>query len=227
MKKFILPLLLILAVGMLAAVESEPSEVVGYFKKNINEGSFQTFTLPFAYGSFNVNDIVGNQFAEGDIIMDINLGISTSYYSGFGWDGELTDLAYGNAYYINRVIPNGPNTYYILGKVDPQGFTKTIYGNGSFTAFGLNEATPINIIGAESPFGILPSDGDIVLEIDTGVSTTYYEGYGWDGELQVITPTNGYYYNSVIGSNSFVWTYTPSRSSNNNEPILSGSKVKK
>ena len=32
MKKILLPLLLILAVGMLAAVESEPSEVVGYVK---------------------------------------------------------------------------------------------------------------------------------------------------------------------------------------------------
>ncbi|MDD4309770.1 MAG: hypothetical protein PHO32_05275 [Candidatus Cloacimonetes bacterium] len=32
MKKFILPLLLLLAVGMLAAVESDPSDVVGYLK---------------------------------------------------------------------------------------------------------------------------------------------------------------------------------------------------
>jgi len=32
MKKILLPLLLILAVGMLAAVESEPSEIVGYVK---------------------------------------------------------------------------------------------------------------------------------------------------------------------------------------------------
>jgi len=226
MKKIILPLLLILTVGMLAAVESEPSEVVGYFKKNINEGSFQSFTLPFAYDSFSVNDIIGDQFAEGDIIIDINLGITTSYYSDFGWDGELIDLEYGNAYYVNRVVPNGQNTYFLLGKVDPQAFTKTINGNGSFTAFGLNEATPITIIGAESPFGILSSDGDIVIEIDTGALTTFYEGYGWDGELQVITPTNGYYYKSVIGSNSFVWTYTPSRSSNN-VPLNSGSKVKK
>jgi len=226
MKKFILPLLLILAVGMLAAVESEPSEVVGYFKKTINAGVFQTFTLPFAYSSFSVNDIIGDQFAEDDFIMDINFGISTTYYSGYGWDGDLTDLEYGNAYYAKRAIPNGQNTYYLLGKVDPQAFTKTILGNGYCTAFGLNEATPINIIGAESPFGILPSEDDFVLEIDTGISTTYYEGYGWDGDLQVITPTYGYYYKSAIGSNSFVWTYTPSRSYLNKQD-LSGSKVKK
>ncbi|OQB07454.1 MAG: hypothetical protein BWY18_00388 [Candidatus Cloacimonetes bacterium ADurb.Bin211] len=226
MKKILLPLLLILAVGMLAAVESEPSEVVGYFKKTINAGSIQTFTLPFAYNSFSVNDIIGDQFAEDDFIMDINLGISTTYYSGYGWFGDLTDLEYGNAYYANRAISNGQNTYFLLGKVDPQPFTKTIMGNGSCTAFGLNEARPINIIGAESPFGILPSEDDFVVEIDTGASTTYYEGYGWFGDLEVITPTYGYYYKSAIGSNSFVWTYTPSRSSFNKQDI-SDSKVKK
>jgi len=39
MKKFILPLLLILTVGMLAAVESEPSEIVGYVKYDVAEGN--------------------------------------------------------------------------------------------------------------------------------------------------------------------------------------------
>jgi len=39
MKKIILPLLLILTVGMLAAVESEPSEVVGFVKYDIAEGN--------------------------------------------------------------------------------------------------------------------------------------------------------------------------------------------
>jgi len=39
MKKFILPLLLILTVGMLAAVESEPSQVVGYVKYDMLVGN--------------------------------------------------------------------------------------------------------------------------------------------------------------------------------------------
>ncbi len=39
MKKFILPLLLLLAVGMLAAVESDPSAVVGYVKYDIVSGN--------------------------------------------------------------------------------------------------------------------------------------------------------------------------------------------
>lgn len=39
MKKFILPLLLLLAIGMLAAVESDPSAVVGYVKYDMIEGN--------------------------------------------------------------------------------------------------------------------------------------------------------------------------------------------
>jgi len=39
MKKFILPLLLILTVGMLAAVESEPSAIVGYVKYDMLVGN--------------------------------------------------------------------------------------------------------------------------------------------------------------------------------------------
>lgn len=39
MKKFILPLLLLLAIGMLAAVESAPSEVVGYVKYDMIVGN--------------------------------------------------------------------------------------------------------------------------------------------------------------------------------------------
>jgi len=226
MKKILLPLLLILAVGMLAAVESEPSEVVGYFKKTINEGSYQSLCLPFAYPSLSVNDVFGEQFNEGDRFLDINSAMSTTFYEGYGWDGDLTDFAYGSAYYVNRVTPNGQKIYYILGKVDPQSFTKTIYGNGSFTAFGLNEATPITIIAEISPFGTLPSDGDRIIEIDTAISTTYYDGYGWDGDLQNILPTSGYYYNSVVGSSSFIWNYTPTRNSEDRSS-LSGSKIKK
>jgi len=224
MKKFILPLLLILAVGMLAAVESEPSEVVGYFKKTINEGSYQSLCLPFAYPSLSVNDVIGAQFNEGDILMDINTAITTTFYEDYGWDGELTDFNYGFAYYVNRVAPNGQNTYYILGKVNPQSFTKTIYGNGSYTAFGLNEATSVPLIANDHPFGTHPSDGDTIFEIDTARTTTYYDGYGWDGDLQEILPLNGYYYNTATGSNNFSWTYNPSRNLKD-KSVSSGSKA--
>ena len=216
MKKIILPLLLILTVGMLAAVESEPSEVVGYFKKNVNDGGYQAFVLPFYYTNLAISNIMGDQFAESDVISDITTGESSTYYSGFGWFGALENMNYGTAYYINRAIGNGAIDYFLLGKVDPQGFTKTILGNGAFTAFGLNEAA--NVLLSEDIFGTSESDGDVISDINTGDSSTYYEGYGWFGSLEYLTPTSAYYYNSAFGSSDFIWTYTPTRGVNNITP---------
>jgi len=60
MKKFILPLLLLLAIGMLAAVESAPSDVVGYVKYDCLVGlnhialpMNQGFTLAGNFGDAN------------------------------------------------------------------------------------------------------------------------------------------------------------------------------
>jgi hypothetical protein len=159
---------------------------------------------------------MGDQFAESDVISDITTGESSTYYSGFGWFGALENMNYGTAYYINRAIGNGAIDYFLLGKVDPQGFTKTILGNGAFTAFGLNEAA--NVLLSEDIFGTSESDGDVISDINTGDSSTYYEGYGWFGSLEYLTPTSAYYYNSAFGSSDFIWTYTPTRGVNNITP---------
>ena len=216
MKKIILPLLLILTVGMLAAVESEPSEVVGYFKKNINDGGYQAFALPFYYTNLAISNIMGDQFAESDVKQDINTGESATYFYEFGRFGTLENMNYGTAYYIKRATGNGATDYFLLGKVDPQEFTKTILGNGAYTAFGLNEAA--NVLLSEDIFGTNESDGDVISDINTGDSSTYYEGYGWFGSLEYLTPTSAYYYNSAFGSSDFIWTYTPTRGVNNITP---------
>jgi hypothetical protein len=210
MKKLILPLLLLVAIGMLAAVESDPSAVVGYFKKTIGDGVYQAIALPFDYPDLSVGAVLGDQFAEGDEATDINSGFGTTYYSGFGWDGDLTTLAYGAGYYIHRATGNGVANYYLLGTVDPNAFTVTIYGNGAYTAFGLDEAAPVAL--TDALFGTNETEGDGITEIDTGLGATYYAGYGWDGDLVAtgIAPTFAYYYNCV-GASNFVWTYTPTR----------------
>lgn len=59
MKKILLPLLLILTVGMLAAVESEPSEVVGYVKYQCYNG-FNYVAVPM--GDLTTAEVIGNQY---------------------------------------------------------------------------------------------------------------------------------------------------------------------
>lgn len=218
MKKFILPLLILLFVGSLFAVESAPSEVVGYFRKEIPAGGWSTLALPFGYASLDVNDVLGLQFGEEDVLLDINGGFSTSFYDGYGWDGELMELGYGVGYYINRVDANGPLTYYVLGKVDAQPFTVTMNGGGIFTAFGIADASAIPVMAEDHPFGANPFDGDVLLEIDSGLSTTFYDGYGWDGELFELSPATAYFYASNTG---FVWNYVPVSRRDNTQSITS------
>ncbi len=224
MKKLILPLLLLIAFGMLAAVESDPSEVVGYFKLDIAENQWQAISMPFDYGTNPpVLDVLGMQFSENDYCMDINTLDGATFYAGYGWDGLLTEMQYGSSYFVNRAAGNGAGTYYLLGAVDPNGFTKTIYGNGAWTAFGLNEAADVTL--TDDLFGTAETENDYVMEINTLDGATYYAGYGWDGLLTAIHPHEGYYYNTV-GIADFSWTYAPTRGGAT-QPSMSNNKNSK
>jgi len=57
MKKFILPLLLLLAVGMLVAVESAPSAVVGYVKYPCVAGGNTVIALPMESGFTTAGEV--------------------------------------------------------------------------------------------------------------------------------------------------------------------------
>ncbi len=205
MKKLILPLLLLVAFGMLAAVESAPSDVVGYFKKSIASDGWEAFAIPFAYASQNPDDVLGTQFSDGDVLQDILSG-DVSYFYG-AWFGDVTQLGYGKAYWLYRDAANAGFDYYILGKVDPQSFTVQLYGmdGGQWTPFGLNEAGEV----ALDDLGITGAvDGDAIVDMQTG-DVAYYFG-AWFG-IDYITPTHTYWYNSNAAT-SFAWTYTPTRS---------------
>jgi hypothetical protein len=129
------------------------------------------------------------------------------YYADFGWFGELENIAYGDAYYMRRPEGNAAGDYFLMGKVDPQGFTKDIYGAGAYTAFGLNEASPIFI--DNSVLGFAATEEDEIIEIGAGTSTVFYADFGWFGELENLSPTKAYYYKSAASAETFEWTYLP------------------
>jgi len=208
MKKLILPLLLLVAIGMLAAVESDPSNIVGYFKKTINTNSWQAVALPFAYPDLGIIPVMGQQFDGGDIMIDLNSGSSADYFDDYGFYGGLENLEYGVGYRIFRDSANPQTDYYFLGEVDPQDHSLVIQGNGAWTAFGLNEATNINFDGADDLFGTNETDESLVIELDTGYASDYFTGYGWYGGIANIQPTFGYRYKSVAGDANFTWNYS-------------------
>lgn len=102
MKKLIFPLLLMLAIGMLAAVESDPSNVVGYVKYPMVVG-YNAAALPMDQGLTNTTEIglifeddvntimVWNQDAQG-------WDAAVNYYGGF-WDPEF-DVQIGTPLYL-------------------------------------------------------------------------------------------------------------------------------
>jgi hypothetical protein len=194
---------LIVSLSILMAVESAPSETVGYFKKSVAMNSWETFSYPFYSADMSVQTLIGDQFADGDLIQDISSGLGTAYYDGFGWFGDLEFLEYGRTYWINRV--NATTNYFLLGKVDPQPVTHLVVGN-AWNTFALNEAQDIAVLDLPITGSV---DGDLIQDISTGLGTTYYDGFGWFGDLEFIEPSHTYWYYSI--GTTFSWTYTPGR----------------
>lgn len=208
MKRLILPLLLLLAIGMLVAAESPASDVVGYFKigpeTGIQAGTMYPFSLPFSYGDLEVNAIMGADYGDSDIVEDLATGDNT-YFFDF-WEGALTEMNYGSAYWFTRDAANTDFNFLLCGKVDPQPIDITINGN-SKTPFALNEAKPIALNGPDDTF-LFPDavDGDIIEDLYTG-DNTYFFGF-WEGTLEFLDPTHVYWYESY-NSDSVEWTYNP------------------
>jgi len=206
MKKYLFILLLIISIGILAAVESAPSATVGYFKKSVATDSWDVISLPFNYSVTTVDAIFGTQFSQDDVIQDVYTGTSTTFFDGYGWFGDLTDLAPGSAYWVYRAAANPNLDYFIMGTVNPVPITVTVYADG-WSCFSLNEAAPVLVEN-------LPITGaiqdDVIQDVYTGTSTTFFDGYGWFGDLTQIDPTHSYWYYTT-NTEGFTWTYTPAR----------------
>jgi len=89
MKKLILPLLLLVAFGMLAAVESDPSNVVGYVKYPLAAG-LNTMAIPMEQGfamASNVGDAVPANTVSKFEPTPTELWSSITLSPFGGWDG--------------------------------------------------------------------------------------------------------------------------------------------
>jgi len=220
MKKLILPLLLLVAFGMLAAVESNPSDVVGYFKRTATLNVPDAFALPFNYGdplTMTPDNILGTQaFEMGDVLFDTSDGSFATYYGA--WFG-IDNMYYGHGYQLFPTVAG--YDWYQLGKVHmaPYSHSVAVAGAdlGGFSGFGLNIATtyPLDnlaITGVEM--------GDIIFDETNGNAFTYYGA--WFGDVDSnYQPTAGctYFSNAATG---YTWTFsytppvTPSNVSNVN-----------
>ena len=225
MKKCLFFLLLIVSLSALIAVESDPSATVGYFKKSIASGGWEAFSLPFSYPVLSPDSVLGAQFGDLDMIIDMNspFGDNAMYLVGVGWIGTIVEMAYGNSYWISRDYANPTTDYFLMGKVDPHELNIHVSGldEGGWSAFGLNEARPIDV-NTLAITGV--QDLDMIIDISSpfGDNAMYLDGIGWIGTLTNINPTYGYWYNSGAAV-SYNWTYTPAARSSN-QPSTSRTK---
>ena len=213
MKKFILPLLVLLFVGSLFAVESDPSEVVGYVKYDCVAG-LNFVALPMDDGLTTTAE-VGNVYnADNDKIdviymWDIDLQdwyASTNYGGGF-WDPELP-VSSGSVLFFNTTEAF---SFYSIGPMpaSPAQYSIVAGLNTAMIPLNRSDLTLTSEVGASIGTG---EDVDVIYLWDSSLqdwsAATNYGGGFWDPELSV-TIASPMFFNSVAPSS---W---PSRSSNN------------
>jgi len=204
MKRCLFVMILIVSLGILFAVESDPSATVGYFKKSVTSGGWEAFSYPFYQTDMSIATLIGDQCMDQDMIVDIGTSFGTTYYDGFGWFGDLEYLVPGSTYWLVRYEMNPGMDYYLMGTVDPQTVTVNIAAN-SWSSFALNEAR--NVAIADLPItGMV--DQDMIVDVGTSFGTTYYDGFGWFGDLENIEPTHVYWF-VTTSTSPISFTYVP------------------
>jgi len=136
MKKFILPLLLILTVGMLAAVESEPSEVVGYVKYDMLVGNNLVaipMECPWDWAS-ELGDSFGGSVDQISYWDATNqLFMAAANLGGF-WDGDF-EIDSG---YVLMVYTYSPTTLYSIGNLPATNANYNIVAGNNTVMIPLN-----------------------------------------------------------------------------------------
>lgn len=185
MKKLILPLLLLVAFGMLAAVESAPSEVVGYVKYDCVVGD-NLVAMPMEQG-ITLTTEFGALFGED--INTINIwnsatqtwDASVNYGGGF-WDPEI-EIGMGSVLFFNTTAPL---TYYSIGEMPAANAQYSIVTGDNTVMVPLNKSD----LSTTALVGATMDDGETVNTINiwnaatqTWDASVNYGGGFWDPEI--------------------------------------------
>ena len=210
MKKILLPLLLILAVGMLAAVESEPSQVVGYVKYDCLVG-LNFVAMPMDDGLSLTSEVGAIYNATNENIDTINLwdpasqtwSFATNYGGGF-WDPDLP-VAPGSILFFNTIAPL---TFYSMGVMPSTNAQYNIIPGLNTIMVPLNMSTFTLTSEVAASIG----DGEYLDTINlwdavsqTWAFATNYGGGFWDPDLSVSIGTPLF----VNSTNSVTWPTGP------------------
>jgi len=186
MKKIILPLLLILTVGMLAAVESEPSAIVGYVKYDCVVG-LNLVALPMNQNLDLASDIGMEYAGLTDAISywdaSTQTWYSAVYYPDFEmWDPDFT-VSLGSVLMIYAV---SPFSFYSIGTMPASNAQYSLIPGLNTIMVPLNKPN----LTMASEVGLDIATVDAVSEWDaltqTWYSAVYYPDFElWDPDFSV------------------------------------------
>ncbi|MFA7331127.1 MAG: hypothetical protein WC326_08645 [Candidatus Delongbacteria bacterium] len=202
-------LLTLALTGVLAAaalaVESEPSNTVGFISRSTTAGSYTAFSAcPKGLGvDMPAVSVLGTQGFNGDQILAYDGGwLTYSYTPDNTWGGLTLDY---NGMYIYRNNHGAAATLVVAGDVIPEGTNVTLATfPGANTYVGFGNPLPMDVDLDTNDLTLVAdgfNTGDIVLEYNGGWLTYVYSGsFGYD-------LTAGRSYVMRTGA-AFTWDYT-------------------
>ncbi len=222
MKKLLISLMAILFLSSLFALESDPSDVVGYVKRTATIG-YSYFSLPFTFYAIGVetmtlDDIIGDQLTGGNIltgdrIIEIPLG-TYAYYNGTNWTGALTSFTDNYAYQFKVHSTHTDQDVYLAGNVEQEVQLMPNTCVVGYSYHGIREAGEVDVSALDlldSGFtggNILTSDR--LIDVSAGDYAYYNTGTSlWAGSLTTTDPAEAYQVKVYSTHSSFPWTYDP------------------
>jgi hypothetical protein len=222
MKRWLVFSMMLVLIGSMFALESDPSEVVGYVKIDSPVG-YTIFSNPFTYydathtPTLDLDDVIGTQLTGGtpanaDRIYDANLG-SYAFLSAAGvWTGSLVNFTLTHANYAK--IYNTANSFYLAGTVEDEimnfGTMAVGYNVVGLKVAGAVPMSDLDLISSGFTGGT-PATSDRIYDANTGQYAFYNSGTStWAGTLTQTTIGHSYYI--LVKNTAFSWTYDPTGS---------------
>ncbi len=127
----------------------------------------------------------------GELGIQVKSQFAFSNYETGDWSGGLNTVSTGNMYMIKMSEPIELGMSGII--VEPSEFPIVLSRNWKWIPYPVS--VPMDVTTAFAEF--TPHDGDIVKSQEG--FTQYYEGLGWSGSLNTMTPGEGYMYQNTSG----------------------------
>jgi len=152
-------------------------------KKNFNTG-WTWFSVNILHEDMSIKNVLSSSLVlkTGDYIK--NQKSSSTYYEDFGWFGDIVDINPNEMYKIKLL--QGGEFKFTGDLIEPSNYEIAIKDGWNW--IGYIPRVPLTIAIALN--GFKSNDGDYIKNQKS--SSTYFDGYGWFGDLPTLDPLGGY-----------------------------------